>query len=282
MKKKLLVVLLLVSTCMLFGCKGVSGGNNGVSASETMSNGSIGADEDFDPNQVFELTEEEERLLTEEFIGDDRIKEGKLYSFQYEALLQLRYARTYLEEKYPDTDFYITVFAPISNNDPVANITFYVNGNDEEFYDLELEVDGDEYSAKDNYYGALLREEYDDALENIIKEKTNAPFKAYTELYEVKGTEINGNTSVEELIALRSELSRRTYLFFNESDIDVEALVKELQAYCTECGLYGSYTVYYGDNLLTEYKTSVELYDFICSTSAFDMKRESFNCFDVK
>lgn len=236
----------------------------------------------FDPNQVFELSEEEERLLTEEYIGDARIKEGKLFSFQYEGLKQLRFARSYLEEKYPNTDFYITVFAPISNNRPIATVTFYVDGNDEAFFDLELEANDEGYSARDNYYGAILREEYDEALERILKDEVNKPFKVYTELYQLKGSEINGDTTAEELISLKNNLSRRSYLFFNEEDLNAEELVEELRTYCTECGLYGSYTVYYAEELLTKYRNSEELYKLICSPAAFDIKRLSFNCFDVE
>ena len=56
---------------------------------------------------VSNLTEDEKRLLTGAFGEEKRIEEGRLFSYQREALDQLRAGESYLKERYPDRDFQI-------------------------------------------------------------------------------------------------------------------------------------------------------------------------------
>lgn len=93
-----------------------------------------------DPDKIFELTKQEER-----------IREGKLYAYQERCLEQLRFAISYLEEKYADRDFEILTIHPKSKVDMRTTVVFYEVGDDENYHNLFVEPEGDGWTGMDDF-----------------------------------------------------------------------------------------------------------------------------------
>lgn len=97
------------------------------------------------------LTEQEERLLCDLYIDEERIREGYLYGYQKKCLEQIRFGVKYLEETYPDKDFELLMCHPKSKVNMVTTISFQEEGNTEKEYTLIIEPDGNDWMARDNY-----------------------------------------------------------------------------------------------------------------------------------
>lgn len=105
------------------------------------------------PEETIELTEEEERILCELYVDEERIREGKLYGYQETCLEQLRFAMDYLEEKYPDKDFTILAIHPKSKINMRTTVEFYELGDTENYHNLFIEPDADGWVGEDDFEG---------------------------------------------------------------------------------------------------------------------------------
>ncbi len=104
-----------------------------------------------DPDKIFELTKQEERILCDLYIDEERIREGKLYAYQERCLEQLRFAISYLEEKYADRDFEILTIHPKSKVNMRTTVVFYEVGDDENYHNLFVEPEGDGWIEMDDF-----------------------------------------------------------------------------------------------------------------------------------
>lgn len=105
------------------------------------------------PEETIELTDEEERILCELYVDEERIREGKLYGYQETCLEQLWFAMDYLEEKYPGEDFTILAIHPKSKVTLRTTVEFYEPGNTENYHNLFIEPDGDGWVGEDDFEG---------------------------------------------------------------------------------------------------------------------------------
>ena len=105
------------------------------------------------PEETIELTDEEERILCELYVDEERIREGKLYGYQETCLEQLRFAMDYLEEKYPDKDFTILAIHPKSKVTLRTTVEFYEPGDAENYHNLFIDPDVDGWTGVDDYEG---------------------------------------------------------------------------------------------------------------------------------
>ena len=99
--------------------------------------------------KVYELSEDEERLLCSIFIDEKRIRSGKLYMHQAAALEELRFGTEYLKNKYPDINIVIQSFSRSNTAVDFARLIF--TAGDEKKYSVKVSRENDTFSATDDY-----------------------------------------------------------------------------------------------------------------------------------
>ena len=257
MRKKILFILMVLQTCFIVGCA-------------TNSNNKT--------NRHISLDQEEEKLLCDIFVDEERIKNGILLDYQIDCLEEIRFAKQYLEEKYAK-EFEIINYDPISKLNSTGNMDFKTSDQSDEIFHLRINENDDGYYAVDNYYKVVIEEKYDDELKNIVENELEIDCKTYTVFYSLKGPEVDGTQSVEEIIALGDELDRETWFFFNQADLN-DDLEQRLKGLMKENHLYGSYTVCYAKNLIENNKSGLEIRNEIADTLQKDVNMFTFTCFD--
>ena len=88
------------------------------------------------------------------------------------------------------------------------------------------------------------------------------------------GMKVGIGTTVEELIDMKSNLTRNTYLFM-EMPVEREKVRDALQEKLIDENLYGAYTVYFVPSI-----QNVEIPELLENKKTWG--KELFNCFDVK
>ena len=108
------------------------------------------------------------------------------------------------------------------------------------------ERDG-EYSAEDNYYGELVKTEYDEAVRKILCQLPVKKCRVCTRFPFLYGKEIDGKMSVEKMFALGEKLVRKTSIYIDElinSEEESIQLMSKIKSLMVEHNLYGFYAVY--------------------------------------
>lgn len=223
------------------------------------------------------LSKDEERLLCEVYMDEERIHDGNLLDYQINCLNEIRSAKKYLKEKY-DKDFIILNYSPITELNCVGEMNFTTEDEIHDtdiYYELQLKrADDGNFLLSDDYYGVLIREKYDQAFQEILKQSIKIPFVSKTMFDVLMGKEIDGKISIEEIMSLGEKLGRETSLYFNEEDIVVKAIQKKIENIVYENKLYGSYALYYAENLLD--KERLDNRDL----NMEEVKVIRFNCFN--
>ena len=216
------------------------------------------------------MTEEEILLLGAAYGDVERLREGKLYDYQKEALEYLRKGLTYLEEKYPGYDPQILTFSPATKFTPWAQ--FLIKGEGEQDYTLTVEKKDGSFVCLDDCYGRWLREDYDTHVMTVLR---NSGFTlcAYTTFTVPMGMDIDADTTVEEFVAYTPKINRQTRLYL-QAPADPEASAQQIRDALKEAGLYGHYFLYavpagqYGDVAQMEQNRK-------------SWESVSFNCYDA-
>ena len=201
-----------------------------------------------EPEEKIVLTAEEEQLLIESFYMDEedklRMQEGKLYSSEEKCILYSRAAIQYLEEKYPGVNFTIVSYESpsfLGTADPI--IDYMDDSGSDKIYTMRLlEDDNGEIIYTDNYYGTLIREKYDEYFMELLNENGFESCITYTRIKENYGMEVNGDTSVEEI--LERDAGKDSYVFVEGSRAEGESIAKAVEQLIRDEGLYGYYQVY--------------------------------------
>lgn len=189
------------------------------------------------------LTEDEKRLLTGAFGEEKRIEEGRLFSYQREALDQLRAGESYLRERYPGRDFRIESLSQADRFRPWAEIRFKDSGSPLCLVRVFPSEDGKEFRCEDNFYGYLVEESYDAMIEQILEE-SGCTARAYTVFLSTAGEGLPADASVEDLLAFDPDLNRQTALYVSESVPD-ESIRDTVKKILLEKKLYGDYWIYF-------------------------------------
>ncbi|MBR1472537.1 MAG: hypothetical protein IJ600_12970 [Lachnospiraceae bacterium] len=275
------VVAAIILGITLFGCgRDSEGEKSGMDQENILTeNTEIAEDAEI---ATYVLTEEEERLLCEVYVDEDRIREGKLYGYQLEVLEEMRAAREYIEKKYPGAAFAFTAYTPITRANSIGRIAFHTVDDPDKYYEMSLQKTENDLMIKDNFYAELVREDYDRAVRNMIKDALGIDCLVYTDFYDLKGMEVTGETTTQELIDMKDGLSRKGCLFFRSDDVDQIQVEAELKHLFTSEGLYGSYTVFTGQELIDHEKTAEELYKGISTFGKEEVTVNYFNCFDIQ
>lgn len=262
MKSRVLVYVLLLA--LLAGCAGGAAKQDPQGTEPTTD---ATGDESMD---YTEMTDQEKELLSAAYADADRIREGKLFEHQLEALEELRAGLTYLEDKYPDFPLLVLSFQPANKFNPWAVLSLRDESGDT--YTVTVTPTDGSYVCADDYYGALLREAYDEYVSGVLQ---TGGFSAlsYTTFPEPAGSEIGADITVEKLLEIQPRLSRSTHLFSEEtqSHDDTAASLREC---LVQAGLYGSYTLYFVPR--EQLGSAAELEE---GRNAWE--KVSFNCFDI-
>ncbi len=229
----------------------------------------------------YELTPEEEMIFCSVYVDEDRIINGRLFQYQVKELERLRFGRTYLEEKYPGKKFVFRSFAPATKVDLTGKVLFSLSEDEENLYRLRVKETDSGFEAADDYYKDCVREAYDRMLQGLIRDSLGINSLTYTEFLSLKGPEINGNTPVDSLIAEKDRLSRDTVVFLDGRDVENNT-ASELKKLFKDNILYGSYGVYYANNLLMDQQDGKKLLEEVNGVDRSVVERFYFNCFDIE
>lgn len=201
-----------------------------------------------EPEAPLVLTEEEEQLLINSFYMDEkdklRMQEGKLYDGEEKCILSSRATLRYLEEKYPGIKFTMVSYEPPSFFGTSNPIIYYMDDSgSNKTYTMSLSEDANgEIIFKDDYYGTLIQERYDEYFMELLNENGFENCITYTTMKEHFGMEVNGDTSVEEILKL--DAYKKGYVFVEGSAADGEGIAKAVEQLIRDEGLYGFYLVY--------------------------------------
>ena len=214
------------------------------------------------------LTKQEISLLSAAYPDAERIEESRLFDHEVAGLYQLRAGIAYLEEKYPQSQLEVTAFLPANQFTRWAELTFEDGGGSA--YRLTVTPTETGFDCADDYYGALLREPYDQRIAEVLAQ-SGYTVLAFTQFPSPAGAEIGAGTSVDQLIEMGSRLTRNTHLFTVLSD-GREAAASGMQAALAAEGFYGSFTLYFAPQLTGD-GAAME-----ANRTAWDYV--TFNCFD--
>ena len=190
--------------------------------------------------QRIELNEKEIELLCENFVDEDRIREGYLSHYQQVALKELRGGISYIRKKYPELVYEIIHFAPATRLTGQGIIEIRLKGDELNTYKVFVIYDNTgEFNLSDTIYGAVLRDEYDHFITDMLG-KIGIEAKAYTEFVTPVGTEVNAMTSIEEIISRGSDNVRYTDLFIEDTS-DREKIYEEARRALTDKAIAAIY-----------------------------------------
>lgn len=258
-RKSIIFLLSVVLASALIGCNGAKNPGYPDSVSE-------GAEKEM--INVTDLTEMEKELLVGAYPNDEeRIQNGSLFDHQDDALKQLRAGIAYLTEKYPEKTPDIILFSPATKFTQWAEMSLEAPSG--KMYRLAVSPTENGYECADDYYNEFLREPYDQYVADILA-KAGFTVLSFTEFPSLVGTEVDGNTSIEALIAIEPPLTRNTHLFIAQSIGD--PIAAEIESRIKEIGLYGSYTLYFAASLDEEVMALEE--------NRKTMEYKSFSCFE--
>ena len=192
------------------------------------------------------MTPKEQAVMIDTFGEDEsaRIKEGRLFSYQEEALSQLREGVSYLENRYPGHDFLCTSLDPANKFRPWAEI-YFKEGNSGNFLVkvIAKKVDGhySGYICEDNFYGQILRKEYNAALEEMFAD-AGYKVRVYACFINTLGEGFPADASVDDL--LKADTSPSTAVYVSGAVPDRE-FVDGLRAVMEENHVSGDYFIYF-------------------------------------
>ena len=174
--------------------------------------------------RTHELTAQEEEALIGEFPQyRERISNGKLHSFQYERLVEVRAVLSYLEEKYPGYRFHI--YEMVSGTWRTYYISEEISG-----WDFKLNVDeyeDDCFEIEDNFYGYFIEEEYEAYLEERLKEKVEEIVKINSHMDYMRGIEYDSKVTVEDMIEGELDINPSVFIHIAGKNMQEER--------CNEC-----------------------------------------------
>ena len=232
-------------------------------------------------NNCYDLTADEIRLLCGAYTDDERIKAGKLYNYQCDGLNRLRSAVSYLKEKYPGIEFHFEKFVPAEILCEYDDVIFGVKGKEEEKYEARVTDASGEIRVTDDYYKRLIEPAYDREIIKYFAQETDYSCLAYTDFYDLKGYEVDGEASAADVIDMKKDMSRHTFIFVERKGSDEASYVSTVKKVCKDKGLYGSYVIYFIEDIQDLNMSAYKLSQNIKAIEKNRMNKYSFNIFDV-
>lgn len=217
---------------------------NGTGCAQTLQK--INADQKEATSEKKELTQEQKKFLEAISMDEDRVKKGDLYQWQEEALDQYDYVMEYLKEKYPSYSF--EVISCDHNNQTTGYSTFqFTESGKESVYEMYLYSEGEDkrsYRCEDNFYGSLIRKDYEEALTEIICKEIPECLGVYCSFTNVMGKEFGEDFTAEDVLTEKPEITNATDIYLLEADpVQAEQLIQRTETVLTENRIYGSYFI---------------------------------------
>lgn len=241
-KRKIILGLCMILSISVTGCfKWEYGDNKGHQDS--------GGKED----NVMELTDDEKDMLCGLYGNEERIRAGRLITLEIEAVNQYRYANQYLSEKYPGYEFELFHFSPLRLATSETMSYFREKNTDsDEYYELFLEGKDGVYSVRDNFFWHLIGPVYDAELTKRLKTEGLEDFYVKTVAMCYMGTEVDGNTTVEELIEEGKEwgiqINLRLYVDMpGVEGEDTDKVMQMAEKVVRDMNQYGAHDVCFGE-----------------------------------
>lgn len=238
---------------------------------------------------IAEMMDEEKEFLCSIYSGEKRIRRGELFSYQEETLEQYRFAKEYLNEKYPGYNFDFFCFLPANSmNGPVTRVDFMGENKETEYGASSMIIEGEDgsYSATDDFYRYLLRPGYDEALTEKLHSAGIEECITYTRFFGLLGPEVDGTMTVEELFAHGTDMGmkRDTWIFIDMEggeNQETEKLKEQIETVLRDVNQYGAHTIYFIPGILDECSSSEECGNYFNGHKRSDYYHFQFNTFDL-
>lgn len=266
MKKYILFLLTICISITLVGCIGIS------------KNKSL---KEKDEDTIIDMTKEEETLLCSIYVNEDRIKEGKLYDYQLDALMQFRNANEYLEDKYPSYDFKYFAYHPSNKSNDTSILEFTVDDT-ENYFIVEIEEKNDEYIITDNLYAYILRPLFDDMLTDKLENAGLTDFYVYTKMSGKFGEELDENATIEDILSFETDMKRDIDIYIDMSPYDEDKkqeIANIVEKELRDLNNYGACIIYFEDGISNKCFSSEECLEYRKKNR---MESITFNTFDLR
>lgn len=260
---------MFIFMCLVFvGCNGISGISESATEFETQE------------ELVVNMTDEEVDFLCNKYVDEQRIKAGKLYAYQEEALLQYRFAKEYLESKYPGvkfTYFHLSAIAETSNK--VGEVEFYAGDDEENCYSVKITDENNTYRAVDDYANHRLGEIYSDKVRDNLSKNLEFDFLVYTTINGFFDETVNGKETGEDIFAFENQKDVYVYVDMEANESKCEDAGTVIEQYFRDEKQYMSCTIWFADGISKKCQTLEECRKYISSLDEEQRYKISFNTF---
>lgn len=245
-KRKITAGILIVTCFINTGCMGSIRGDNYIS-------------DDLETETERTLTQEQIDLLCGISVNEDKVKDGKLNSWQKEVLNQYDCAMEYLEYKYPSYDFVIKFCEPKNIVNSFTTFMFLEKNEDavddedneeKEYYYMYIDVyeenGKNRYEIADNFYGKIFEDELADRLFTLMEEEFTECINVTTSITTVEGEEFGEDLDIERVLSGELMMYHYTDFYINADGMmqsEYSDKVIEIKEFILEKGIYGSYDV---------------------------------------
>lgn len=198
------------------------------------------------------MTQEQQDLLIRISVDEESVKAGELSEWQKEVLRQYDYAMQYLNKKYPSYTFHLMTCTPKDNWNTYTTFTFYEGTDTETYYSLYLEVEEEGYMAKDNFYGKVIEEVYEEKLLQLLQDEGIPCNKVKAVFSTVYGEEINEQINVDNILDGKICIQQTIQIYSECHHINgysYPSLVQAIQQVIEDRGIYGSFFIRIYDGL---------------------------------
>lgn len=269
----LLSLILILLMSILVGCDN----ENEHDTEITMDSGII---IEYEDDGAVVMTDEEKQILCSTYVNEDRINAGELYDYQVEALIQFRFAKEYLQKKYPGYEYNFFVFSPSDKFDDFTTLEFNVDDT-ENYFTVKVIATDEGYEAEDNLWGYVLRPDFQAMMEELLSDAGLEDFYVFTKMSGYYGEEIAADTTVDEIVDMGRDIKTDLQVFVDMDPSDetkTQEVVDLIEKQLRSIDNYGGHIVYFEPGISEECSNIEECFEY--RNEHYDMYSISFNTFD--
>ena len=186
---------------------------------------------------TFIISDEEYQLLIKAY-GEDKVHRDKIDDEQITIVNCIRAVADYLNHKYTDMEFNITSIIPYMSVGSFVVCYFNTDNSDTE-YSVYVQVEGDKFMCTDNYYGEMLRNNYDFKVQELVA-SIGIECITYTKFLDCRDLDVYNITSVDALNDISPFVRRQTFIF---TDSDKKDVTGEIFFVMRDNNMLGIFTV---------------------------------------
>lgn len=242
------VLVGIYSLCILCTSCGRDSREENIAAIEN----SQGEKEEEQMETQVEMTEEQKDLLIKISIDEESVQEGDLSEWQKEVLRQYDYVMEYLKKKYPSYTFHIDYCEPKDIFNSYSKFWFTEESDSEGDYELYLEIEENQYSAKDNFYGHIIGPKYEAKLMELLKQENIPCDRVEVGITTVQGESFNEQMDVDEMINGNLIVKQTTLFHIDKQKLNgasYESVYNQIHQWMDKKKIYGYYIVTIYDSM---------------------------------